>query len=67
MNRNKDLMLEMAKSTSDISIDGIVEAAKAAMCDTRCKMPDQYGSGESDVAWETMIKEVCDNCPLNAL
>jgi len=67
MSRNKDLMLEMAQSKSDISIDGIVEAAKAAMCDTRCKMPDQYGSGESDVAWETMIKEVCDNCPLNAL
>ena len=67
MSRNKDLMLEMAKSTSDISIDGIIEAAKAAMCDTRCKMPDQYGSGKSDVAWETMIKEVCDNCPLNAL
>lgn len=36
MSRNKDLMLEMAKSTSDISIDGIIEAAKAAMCDTRC-------------------------------
>ena len=67
MNRNKELMMELAKGDSDASIGGIIEAAKAAMCDTRCKMPDQYGSGDNDDAWETMIKEVCDNCPLNAL
>ena len=67
MSRNKELMQELSKGDSDASIGGIIEAAKAAMCDTRCKMPDQYGSGDSDVAWETMIKEVCDNCPLNAL
>lgn len=67
MSRNKELMLELAKGDSDASIGGIIEAAKTAMCDTRCKMPDQYGSGDSGVAWETMIKEVCDNCPLNTL
>ena len=65
MSRNKELMLELSKDDSDASIGGIIEAAKAAMCDTRCKMPDQYGS--DDVAWETMIKEVCVNYPLNAL
>ena len=28
---------------------------------------DSDAAWEADVAWETMIKEVCDNCPLNAL
>lgn len=36
MSRNQELMLEMAKGESDVSIGGIIEAAKAAMCDTRC-------------------------------
>lgn len=64
---NKELMTEMSNETrqTSLSICGIIEAAKAAMCDTRCKYPEQYHSQDNDDAFETMIQEQCNYCPLN--
>lgn len=39
------------------------------MCDKYCKYPEQYESqyDDTDEAWDKMMCEVCDNCPLNKL
>lgn len=63
---NKELMEQMADETKkETSISGVVEAAKASMCDTRCKFPDQYNVKDNDQAFENMILEQCNYCPLN--
>jgi hypothetical protein len=43
----------------------IVEQVKAEMCDRFCKWPDQYKCDES--AYDRMIDEKCEHCPLNRL
>ena len=62
----KELMEQMADETKkETSISGVIEAAKASMCDTRCKFPDQYNVKDNDQAFEEMIQEQCNYCPLN--
>jgi hypothetical protein len=43
----------------------IVEQVKADMCDRYCKWPDQYKGDEN--AYDRMIDEKCEHCPLNRL
>lgn len=64
---NKELMTEMSDETrqTSLSICGIIEAAKASMCDSRCKFPEQYNVKDNDQAFEDMIREQCNYCPLN--
>ena len=63
---NKELMKQMSDETKkETSINGVIEAAKSAMCDTRCKFPDQYNVKDDDIAFEEMIREQCNYCPLN--
>lgn len=60
-------MTELSDETKpvDFSLEGVIESMKTAMCETRCKFPEQYNANEDDIAFETMLHEKCNYCPLN--
>ncbi len=51
------------------TITEIVQEVVEEMCDKYCRMPAKYVMEINDVdeAQETMINEVCKDCPLNKL
>ena len=46
-----------------------LEQVKEAMCDRFCKMPAEYLMlyEDSEVAMDTMLEDMCSECPLNDL
>lgn len=52
-----------------MTVPQMMQEVVETMCGDYCKMPERYLSAikDPDEAQETMIEEVCKNCPLNKL
>ena len=52
-----------------MTVSKILEAVTTEICDNYCKYPDIYNKKYEDEeeALEIMVKEHCDDCPLNKL
>lgn len=52
-----------------MSITETLNKISEEMCNKYCKFPEQYYSQTDDVdaACEKMLKEKCENCPLNKI
>lgn len=50
-------------------IQKICEEVAFAICDDYCKWPEKYKSNykDSDEAYEHMMADKCENCPLNRI
>ena len=46
-----------------------MEQIKEQMCDNYCKYPNQYYLAHEDPeeGFEEMLRDICENCPLNDL
>lgn len=47
----------------------MLEEIKADICDNKCKFPEQYALEyeDSEEAFEQMLRDRCEECPLNRL
>ena len=52
-----------------MTVTEMIQQTVETMCDKYCKMPERYLATikDPDEAQETMIEEVCKDCPLNKL
>lgn len=51
------------------SISDTLEVVKSEICDNYCKYPIDYALmyEDSEVAYETMLEDICSECPLNMI